>query len=101
MSDIELVSTEPATGAILWRGACGNVDAEVTEARASWPAWAAQPLSYRAEALRRFANVVRARGEDFADLIARETYNRMRADEEELTHPHLGPPSPSGPSIGR
>ncbi|MFV1920587.1 succinylglutamate-semialdehyde dehydrogenase [Sphingomonas sp. MJ1 (PH-R8)] len=73
MSDIELVSTEPATGAILWRGACGNVDAEVTEARASWPAWAAQPLSYRAEALRRFANVVRARGEDFADLIARET----------------------------
>jgi succinylglutamic semialdehyde dehydrogenase len=73
MSETELVSTEPATGAFLWRGACGNVDAEVTQARACWAAWAARPLSYRAEALRRFANVVRARSGDFADLIARET----------------------------
>lgn len=46
--------------------------------------------------------MARARESGLADdLIARETYNRMRADEEELTHPHLGPPSPSGPSIGR
>lgn len=35
-----------------------------------------------------------------ADLIARETYNRMRADEDELTRPHTGPNSPMGPSIG-
>lgn len=34
------------------------------------------------------------------DLIARETYNRMRADEDELTRPHTGPNSPMGPSIG-
>ncbi|MFV0625591.1 succinylglutamate-semialdehyde dehydrogenase [Sphingomonas sp. ac-8] len=73
MSDTELVSTEPATGAFLWRGTCGNVDAEVTEACQSWAAWAARPLSYRVEAMRRFANVVRSRADDFADLIARET----------------------------
>lgn len=46
--------------------------------------------------------MARARESGLADdLIARETYNRMRADEEELTHSHLGRTSPSGPSIGR
>jgi succinylglutamic semialdehyde dehydrogenase len=73
MSETELVSIEPATGALLWRGACGSVEAEVVQARESWAGWAARPLSYRAEALRRFANVVRGRADDFADLIARET----------------------------
>ena len=42
-------------------------------ARAAWPAWAAQPLAFRVETLRRFANIVRAKLEPFADLIARET----------------------------
>jgi succinylglutamic semialdehyde dehydrogenase len=69
----ELHSHEPATGAHLWTGAVGDVDAEVAAARAGWAAWAARPFTVRAEALRRFANVVRARHEPFADLIARET----------------------------
>ncbi|MEG3178016.1 succinylglutamate-semialdehyde dehydrogenase [Sphingomonas sp. RB3P16] len=69
----ELLSFEPATGATLWRGVVGDVDAEVAAARASWAAWAARPLAYRVEALRRVANVVRARADAFADLIARET----------------------------
>lgn len=73
MSEREIVSTEPATGAVLWRGPSGDVETEVGLACEAWPNWAAQPLSYRAEALRRFANVVRARSEDMADLIARET----------------------------
>jgi succinylglutamic semialdehyde dehydrogenase len=73
MSEKEIVSTEPATGAFVWRGACGNVDAEVGQARESWAGWAARPLAFRVETLRRFANVVRARAEAFADLIARET----------------------------
>jgi hypothetical protein len=34
------------------------------------------------------------------DLITRETYNRMRADEDELTRPHQLPGSPSGLSVG-
>lgn len=68
-----LTSTEPATGATLWTGEAGDVDAEVAAARAAWAGWAARPFAYRVETLRRFANVVRAKLEPFADLIARET----------------------------
>ena len=73
MAAVEIVSTEPATGAILWRQMSGDADHEVAIARASWAGWAAQSLAFRLEALRRFANVVRAKTEPFADLIARET----------------------------
>jgi succinylglutamic semialdehyde dehydrogenase len=69
----ELVSFEPATGAQLWLGPVGDADAEVAAARAAWGEWAARPFAYRAETLRRFANIVRAQAEPFADLIARET----------------------------
>ena len=69
----ELVSFEPATGAELWRGAHGDVDAEVAVARGGWSSWAARPLTYRIETMRRFANVVRSRADAFTDVIARET----------------------------
>jgi len=68
-----LVSTEPATGAELWRGKPGDVDAAVERARRAWPAWAAQPLANRIEIVRRFANEVRKDQDRFAELIARET----------------------------
>jgi succinylglutamic semialdehyde dehydrogenase len=68
-----LISTEPATGATLWTGAAGDPDAEVAAARAAWAGWAARSLAFRVETLRRFANIVRAKLEPFADLIARET----------------------------
>src|SRR3546814_8762789 len=73
MSSAELISTAPATGAEIWRGMPGDVDAEVAIARAAWPEWASKPLAVRIEATRRFVNVARARLEAFADLIARET----------------------------
>jgi succinylglutamic semialdehyde dehydrogenase len=69
----EIVSHEPATGATLWRGPVGDADEEVAAARAGWASWAARPLTYRIETMRRFANVVRARADAFTDLIARET----------------------------
>ena len=59
MPGTEIISTEPATGAVLWRQKIGDVDVEVAHARRSWAEWAARPLAYRIEALRRFANVVR------------------------------------------
>ena len=68
-----LTSHEPATGTLLWQGEPGDVEAEVAAARASWPRWAAQPIAYRIETLRRFVNVVRREDEALADLIARET----------------------------
>ncbi len=68
-----LKSFEPATGAELWSGSIGDPAAEVAAARAAWPEWAAHSIAYRIETLRRFANEVRSREGDFADLIARET----------------------------
>ena len=69
----KLVSTEPATGAELWSGEVGDAAAEVAAARAAWPEWAAHSVAYRIETLRRFANVVRSKTDQFAELIARET----------------------------
>jgi succinylglutamic semialdehyde dehydrogenase len=68
-----LKSFEPATGAEIWSGEVGDPAAEVAAARAAWPEWSGRSIAYRIEALRRFANEVRARERDFADLIARET----------------------------
>jgi succinylglutamic semialdehyde dehydrogenase len=70
---MDLVSFEPATGATLWSGPTGDAAAEVAAARAAFPAWAAESVTFRAETLRRFANVVRNRENDLAALIARET----------------------------
>ena len=68
-----IISTEPATGAEVWSGDAGDAATEVAAARAAFPEWAAHSIAYRIEALRRFANEVRSRERDFADLIARET----------------------------
>jgi succinylglutamic semialdehyde dehydrogenase len=69
----QLVSSEPATGVEIWSGALGDAGAEVAAARAAVGAWAAHSLAYRTEAVRRFANVVRKREQEFATLISRET----------------------------
>ncbi|GAA4722315.1 succinylglutamate-semialdehyde dehydrogenase [Sphingomonas lutea] len=68
-----LISTNPATGEDVWSGTPGDSAAEVAAARAAWPAWAAHAVAFRIETLRRFANVVRAKEGEFAELISRET----------------------------
>ena len=73
MSDSEIISYEPATGAELWRGKLGDVDETVMRARRAWPQWAAQPLAQRIELMRRFVNEVRKEQDPFAELIAKET----------------------------
>lgn len=73
MSEAEIISHEPATGVEVWRGRAGDVDDTVARARRAWPGWAAQPLSNRMEAVRRFANEVRKEAENLATLISRET----------------------------
>lgn len=72
VSQGEIISHEPATGAELWRGKIGNVDETVAQARRAWPAWAALPLANRIELVRRFANEVRKDAEKLATIIARE-----------------------------
>lgn len=73
MSEQTYISYEPATGVELWRAPASDIDACVAAARAAWPAWASRPLANRIELLRRFANEVRAAGDELAELIARET----------------------------
>jgi succinylglutamic semialdehyde dehydrogenase len=68
-----LVSREPATGAELWRGQPGNVDAAVAAARQAGPLWAAKALNDRIEIIRSIAGKVRAGSDPLAELIARET----------------------------
>ena len=68
-----LVSTDPATGEEIWSGPVGDAAAEVATARSAWAGWAAHSVAYRIEALRRFANVVRKREQEFAELISKET----------------------------
>src|SRR4030095_1917021 len=65
--------TDPATGEEIWSGPVGDAAAEVAAARAAVGEWAAHSLPFRSEALRRFANVVRKREDEFAKLISRET----------------------------
>ena len=69
----QLISTNPATGELVWSGNTGDAAAEVAVARAAWPAWAAHSNSFRIESIRRFANVVRGKENEFAELISRET----------------------------
>ena len=69
----KLVSTDPSTGEEIWSGTVGDAAAEVAAARTAWPAWAAHSNAFRIEAVRRFANVVRKKEQEFAELIARET----------------------------
>jgi len=84
VSQSEIISYEPATGAELWRGKVGNVDEAVAQARRAWPAWAAQPLTNRMELTRRFANEVRKDAEKLATTIARETGKPMWEAQAEV-----------------
>lgn len=73
MSDLEIISRDPSTGAEVWRGTVGDVDELVARARRGWPTWAAQPLANRMELVRRFANEMRKENEALTTLIAQET----------------------------
>ncbi len=68
-----ITSIEPATGLSLWQGEESDVAADVAVVAAAWPQWAARPFFYRIETMRRFANLVRGKEVELADLIARET----------------------------
>ena len=69
----DIISTEPATGAEIWRGQPCDVEAVVARGRRAWPGWAAQSLTTRMELIRRFANEVRKEADKLATMIARET----------------------------
>jgi succinylglutamic semialdehyde dehydrogenase len=72
----DLISTDPCTGDEVWRGAVADeaaVDAAVARARAAQPGWEATPIEGRVQILRAYADRVKARAEDVARIISRET----------------------------
>lgn len=70
------VSTNPATGEIVWEGAAASANdcaRAVTAARAAFSAWAGQHVDARIAVLRRYAEVLDEREPMLAEAIARET----------------------------
>jgi len=77
-------SIAPASGEILWEGVPGDVAALTEQAERDWAGWAALPVTYRIEAMRRFANALRAAEARFTALIARETGKPLREARQEV-----------------
>lgn len=76
MSRSELVSTDPCTEAVVWRGAVtqgSELDGIMGRARMGFRAWSATPLDARIAIARAFAELVKSRRQDVARLISRET----------------------------
>jgi succinylglutamic semialdehyde dehydrogenase len=76
MSASDLISTDPCTGEVVWRGpaaSVADVAPAVAAARKGFVAWSARPLEDRIAVARAFAARVKAEREDIARLIARET----------------------------
>jgi succinylglutamic semialdehyde dehydrogenase len=82
---VAIESHNPVTGELIWSGEPGDATAEVAAARSAFPAWAARSLEERFETLRRFADVVRERLEEFAKLIASETGKPLWEAKTEVT----------------
>ncbi len=79
---MELLSNNPATGDVVWRGpssSTSDVADAVAAARAAQPAWAARPSEERRAILTRFAELATERKSDLADLILTEA-GRVRSD---------------------
>lgn len=70
------VSTNPASGEIVWEGGAASVDdcaRAVATARAAFPAWAEQPVEARIAVLQRYAAILGELQPALAGAIARET----------------------------
>lgn len=68
-------SHDPATGDKVWEGRAATAD-DVAEAmaaaRLSFPAWSRRPIEERVAIVRKFADIIKRRGEEIAQTISRE-----------------------------
>ncbi len=72
----ELVSRDPASGAVVWRGATaagGDVAAALAAARRAFAGWSLATLDERIAVVRRFADILKARQAAVAEAVSRET----------------------------
>jgi succinylglutamic semialdehyde dehydrogenase len=76
MPPSEIVSTDPCTGETVWSGPAAGpavVAAAADRAAAAFSDWGARSLESRAQVATRFAELVKARREEVARLLSRET----------------------------
>lgn len=83
----ELLSTDPATGEIVWREATAG-EADVAEAVAAghraFPDWADRPREARIAVLRRYKEILVERTAAFAEALSRETGKALWETKAEL-----------------
>jgi succinylglutamic semialdehyde dehydrogenase len=83
----ELVSTDPATGEVVWREAAASeadVALAVEAARRAFPAWADRPREERIAILRRYKEILVERTAAFAEALSRETGKALWETKAEL-----------------
>lgn len=76
MSNSEIISTDPCTGEIVWRGAAAtpaDLGQALERARRGFAQWSARPLEERQAVARAFAELAKARRAEIATLLSRET----------------------------
>ena len=83
----ELVSTDPATGEVVWREATAtgrDVSQAVLAARRAFPGWADRPREERIAVLRRYKDILVERTAAFAEALSRETGKALWETKAEL-----------------
>lgn len=76
MSNSEIVSTDPCTGEIVWRGAAAapaDLSKALERARRGFAGWSGRSLEERQAVARAFAELAKARRAEIATLLSRET----------------------------
>ncbi|MCX7633349.1 MAG: aldehyde dehydrogenase family protein, partial [Turneriella sp.] len=84
---MELVVTNPATGAVIGRIRCddaASIAAKYQKARAAQPEWQNLPLRERLSALKRFRQLVEQNAEEAALLLTREVGKPITQSRNEL-----------------
>jgi succinylglutamic semialdehyde dehydrogenase len=72
----EFVSTDPATGDIVWQGHAAtehDIDRAIQTARGAFPSWSDRPIQQRADVLHLFGEQLKKHHAEFNELICRET----------------------------
>jgi succinylglutamic semialdehyde dehydrogenase len=82
-----LISTDPATGAIVWEGPAATalqVRQAVEKARRAFPGWSATPLEQRIDLVRAYKAVLEMHANAMAETISRETGKPLWESRAEL-----------------
>lgn len=83
----EAISTDPATGEVVWREAtatAADVAVAVAAARKAFHPWADLPRDERIAILRRYKTVLAERADDYARALSRETGKALWETKAEL-----------------